>query len=205
MALCDEPTDHDLLDLVRRGDEEAFVTLYRRRSGPLYRFALKMSGTATVAEEVTQEVFLLIAREPDRFDPSQGTLAAFLFGVARNLVLRRNERGRVFVSIDGAGGEPTAHESLIDRRDPHGELDRNERIERVRRAVTSLPAHYREVVVLCDLEELSYIEAADALGCSVGTIRSRLHRARSILQERLRTTEQATDVGDSAATKRCFA
>jgi RNA polymerase sigma-70 factor (ECF subfamily) len=79
---------------------------------------------------------------------------------------------------------------------PSGEQDalsgltQNERIESLRKAVLTLPPAYREVVVLCDLNELEYAEAADVLGCAIGTIRSRLHRARTLLIEKMRADER---------------
>jgi RNA polymerase sigma-70 factor, ECF subfamily len=196
-----EPTDNHLIERMGLGDEEAFVALYRRRQGAVYRFALQMSGSTTVAEDVTQEVFLTLARDPRRFDPQQGVLPAFLIGIARNLVLRRGDRGRIFVPIEGEDANAATHEGLVDRRDPLDALDRSERVARVRQAVMSLPSHYREVVVLCDLEEMSYLEAADALDCSVGTVRSRLHRARALLVEKL-AERPAPEPGQA---KRCFA
>jgi RNA polymerase sigma-70 factor (ECF subfamily) len=105
---------------------------------------------------------------------------AFLYGVARNHVLRVLERNRPGLPLDdeiehpGAGGDALAA------------LTREEMLRSVRQAVLALPAHYREVVVLCDLEEMEYAEAAAALGCAVGTVRSRLHRARGLLMEKLR-------------------
>src|SRR5262245_8937242 len=107
-------TDNTLLERTRLGDEEAFVTLYRRRQAGVYRFAPPMTGSTTVAEDLTQEVFLTIARDPHRFDPQQGALPAFLIGIARNLVLRRGDRGRVFVPIEGEDAAATQHEGLVD-------------------------------------------------------------------------------------------
>ena len=71
------------------GDEEAFTALYRRRQGPVYRFALQMTGNVVIAEDVTQEVFMALLSKTAKFDPARGSLASFLYGVARNLVLRR--------------------------------------------------------------------------------------------------------------------
>ena len=87
-------TDDELLMRMRSGDEQAFVALYRRRQAAIYRFALHMSGSGTVAEDVTQEVFLALIREECGFDPERGTLSGYLFGIARKLVLRHMERGR---------------------------------------------------------------------------------------------------------------
>lgn len=199
------PSDEDLLRLARAGDEDAFTELYRRRQGGVYRFALQMSGSRAVAEDVTQEVFMALIRETDRYDASRGSLAGYLYGIARNHVLRRLERERVFIPIAETVGEndASAPASLIAQGDPLGDLTRNEMVEAVRSAVLALPAHYREVIVLCDLHEMSYAEAASVIGCAIGTIRSRLHRARALLVEKLRATEnRASEVITSA---RCFA
>ena len=86
--------DVTLLRRMSAGDEEAFTALYRRRQGGIYRFALQMSGSEAIAEDVTQEVFLLLIREETAYDPSRGSLQGFLYGVARNHVLRALERNR---------------------------------------------------------------------------------------------------------------
>jgi RNA polymerase sigma-70 factor (ECF subfamily) len=139
-----------------------------------------MSGSEQIAEDVTQEVFLLLIREKSAYDPSRGSVQSFLYGVARNHVLRalqRNREGQL--------------EDEVEPSDPGGvdvlaNLTREESLEAVRQAVLALPTHYREVVVLCELEEMDYAGAAAALGCSVGTVRSRLHRARGLLTAKLR-------------------
>src|SRR4030081_3255367 len=92
--------DHDLLKRALEGDEESFATLYRRRQAGVYRFALQMSGRPSLAEEVTQEVFLTVIRDAGRFDPERGSLVAYLYGIARNHVLRSLERERFSVPID---------------------------------------------------------------------------------------------------------
>jgi RNA polymerase sigma-70 factor (ECF subfamily) len=178
-----EPTtssDSDLLQRVSAGDEEAFAALYRRRQGGIYRFALQMSGSPAIAEEVTQEVFLTLIRNARQYDPSRGSLSAYLYGVARNQVLKLCARNGSPVPLDDG-----AAEGLASTDDPLGAVARQETVQAVRRAVLSLPVAYREVVVLCDLHEVSYAEAAEALGCAVGTVRSRLHRGRALLVEKL--------------------
>ena len=191
-AMTSEPpetSDVDLLERAMAGDEESFARLYRRRQGAVYRFALQMSGRRSVAEEVTQEVFLVVIREGGRFDPRRGSLMAYLYGVARNCVLRCFERDRVYVPIDedtgGEGSRWTAKEDTL------GDLTRGETIESVRQAVLALPANFREVVLLCDLHEMSYVDAAAALDCAVGTVRSRLHRARGMLLEKMKAGKRA--------------
>jgi len=184
-----EINDIDLLQRALAGDEESFTALYRRRQGSVYRFALQMSGRSSVAEEVTQEVFLAMIREAGRFDPGRGSLMAYLYGIARNHVLRCLERDRLYVSMadepDGESAQWTAKEDTL------GDLTRGETIESVRQAVLSLPANFREVVVLCDLHEMSYADAAAALDCAVGTVRSRLHRARGMLLEKMKAGKRA--------------
>jgi RNA polymerase sigma-70 factor (ECF subfamily) len=184
MSLELADTDHNLLIRLRKGDESAFVALYRRRQAALYRFALNMSGSASVAEDVTQEVFLALLREECGFDPTRGTLSGYLFGIARKLVLRQMERVRGDVPLETeAEDTPLAELSVHD--DVLGKLTHREGIEALRRAVITLPRRYREVVVLCDLEEVDYAEAAVVLNCPIGTVRSRLHRARALLLDKL--------------------
>jgi RNA polymerase sigma-70 factor (ECF subfamily) len=182
-------SDHELLRLVVAGNEDAFTLLYRRHQGRVYRFAFLMSGSAAIADDVTQEVFLVLMREADRYDPARGPLSTYLYGIARNYVLRYVERDRPYVSFDDDAEDGDAgrlHQHMIAPDDLLGELTRAETILAVRRAVLSLPAHYREVIVLCYFHELSCAEAASALGCAVGTINSRLNRARALLVEKLR-------------------
>jgi RNA polymerase sigma-70 factor (ECF subfamily) len=197
-------SDDELLALLRAGDESAFLALYRRRQGGIYRFALRMSGSETVAEDVTQEVFMTLTQGDGHYDSSRGSLSAYLYGVARNQVLRRLEKDRFLSPIyeEDEGRESRAPESLISLNDPLGDLTRKEMIASVRQAVLALPAHYREVVVLCDLQEMSYADASAALGCPVGTVRSRLSRARALLVEKLRAY-QAAEAGRSDAAN-CF-
>ena len=194
------------------GDEAAFTALYRRRQAGVYRFALQMSGSEAVAEDVTQEVFLALMSDATRFDSSRGSLASYLYGIARNHVLRRLERERPFVQIVDDPQEGELHiERWATDDNPHDELQRNEMIGRLRQAVLALPEHYREVVVLCDLHEMSYTEAATALDCAVGTVRSRLHRARALLVGKLGAGRGESEAGaggereESFKTARCFA
>jgi RNA polymerase sigma-70 factor (ECF subfamily) len=177
-------TDDALLIRIQSGDEDAFVTLYRRRQAAIYRFALHMSGSQPVAEDVTQEVFLALLREGCGFDPERGTLSGYLFGIARKLVLRNVERGRPDMPLESDLDDSSLPELAV-HDDPLEELTHREGIEALRRAVQALPRRYREVVVLCDLEELDYADAAAALSCPIGTVRSRLHRARGLLLDKL--------------------
>jgi RNA polymerase sigma-70 factor (ECF subfamily) len=187
------PGDDELLRLMLAGDADAFETLYERRQAGVYRFALRMSGSESVAEDVTQDVFIALMRDGWQYDVTRGSVSAYLYGMARNRVLRRLERDRSFVSMgDELEDDDTAmNEQFITREDPLAEFTRNEVIDSVRQAILALPAHYREVVVLCNLQEMSYEEAASVIGCAVGTVRSRLHRARAMLIEKLQAPKEA--------------
>jgi RNA polymerase sigma-70 factor (ECF subfamily) len=178
-------SDDELLLRIRSGDEQAFLGLYRRRQAALYRFALHMSGSGPVAEDVTQEVFLALLRQDCGYDAERGTLSSYLYGIARKLILRHLERGRADVNLEVESEDGTPPELAVDD-DPLAELTHREGIEALHRAVQALPRRYREVVVLCDLEEVDYSDAAMVLGCPIGTVRSRLHRARALLLEKLK-------------------
>ncbi len=171
-------TEQQLLKRLLKGDEEAFAVLYRTRHGAICRFALQMTGRMELAEDVTQETFLALALHGKRYDAARGSVMAFLYGIARNLVLTRL-RKECPEDSEAAIEEFAGDEDLL------GDLTRRESIDQVRRAVLSLPPVYREAVVLCELGDASYEDAAAALGCPVGTVRSRLNRARAMLAKKL--------------------
>jgi len=202
MTQTEELDDNELLRSMLAGNDDALVVLYRRRQGPIYRFAYQMSGSVTLAEDVTQEVFLFLMRDAHVFDPTRGSLNSFLLGVARNYVLRRL-RGDHLLAARSAELDPEIIDEQIDESNPLEDLTRAESIESVRRAVLSLPERYREVVVLCDLQEMSYGEAAEVLQCAIGTVRSRLHRARALLLNKLRPVRAEPAVAGES--ERCFA
>jgi RNA polymerase sigma-70 factor (ECF subfamily) len=187
MAGVTEIQDEQLLRMMQLGDEDAFTMLYRRRQGGIYRFVLEMSGSASLAEDVTQEVFMALIRDNRGYDPSRGSLGAYLLGMARHHALRLIKRDRTYVSIsqtwDGSGDSTDL--TPLSPENPHSEMSRRESIHWVQQAILSLPEHYREAVVVCDLNEMSYEDAASVLGCSVGTVRSRLHRGRALLVQKL--------------------
>ena len=179
-------SDGELLRRSAAGEEAAFTALYRRFHGSIYRFAHHMSGCRSTAEEVTQEVFLALIRQGGDVD-TERPLVAWLLGVARNHVLKRRHGDSRYQSLaSDAAIEPVAEPDQLE------ELTRHESIDKLRRAVLALPPRYREVVVLCELEEMSYEEAARVLGCATGTVRSRLHRARALLTGRLRIKARCT-------------
>jgi len=191
----DSASDGELLERMVSGDREAFAALYRRRQAGVYRFALQMSGSEALAEDVVQEVFLTLVRAGATYDPACGPVTAFLYGIARNHVRRGIGRAR-------RGSADSAPEPLAADQ-PETDLARRETIASVRAAVLALPVRYREVVVLCELEEMDCREAAEALGCAVGTVKSRLHRARRMLAGRLLPAGATLAVSRAIRPARC--
>jgi RNA polymerase sigma-70 factor (ECF subfamily) len=193
-----EPTDAELMERTARGDRDAFAVLYRKHQGTIFRFARLMTGRETDAEDIVQEVFLVVMRDPQRFEPERASLSTYLYGIARRQTRRRLLRDRRFIALDGAGHgiEPCA------AGDADSELSRRSELLELRRAILTLPSRHREVIVLCDLQEVTYAEAAATIGCPLGTVRSRLSRARRLLLERLQRVRRTTTGTDGAPTGR---
>jgi RNA polymerase sigma-70 factor, ECF subfamily len=175
--------DRELLRQVSKGNEAAFAALYERFHENVYRFALHMSANAATAEEVTQEVFLQVIRKAKGYDAEKGPLAAYLVGIARNLLRRRLQEHRDVPLPEDAEewleNGPEVESEII------AQMDLREMLICLQKAVGALPEQYREAVVLCEMEEMSYAEAALILDCAPGTVASRLNRARRMLKARL--------------------
>jgi RNA polymerase sigma-70 factor (ECF subfamily) len=199
-------SDYDLLRRITGGDEDAFTMLYRRRQAGIYRYAHQMTGSAAVAEDAVQETFLTLIRRAGQLDPARGSVAGFLYGVARNHVLRALERDRPYVLLDSAdlADQQADLASARECNDPWAGLARTQSIAALRRAILALPPRYREVLVLCEVEELSYAEAAQLIGAAVGTVRSRLHRARSFLIKKLRPANEVRPDVRRGPAQRCL-
>src|SRR6185437_13418600 len=166
-------SDIELLKRFRAGDADAFTELYRAHQAAVFRFALLMTGDRMKAADVTQDVFVWLIHHTESFDPGRGELGAFLAGVTRKFLYRRRDEELRWAPLDDI--------ALTAVRDEEAKSD----ADALRKAILALPEKYREVVVRCDLEEKSYEETADAIGCAVGTVRSRLHRARLLLARKL--------------------
>jgi RNA polymerase sigma-70 factor (ECF subfamily) len=149
---------------------------------------------------------MALIRQSHDYDPARGPIAAYLFGIARNLVRRSIKSESTYVTLgeDSQVEENPSSELLINRDGPLEEFRRNEAVATVWQAVQSLPVHYREVVVLCDLNELRYSDAASILGCSLGTVRSRLHRAHALLLNKL-SRKRNDYPAEAGGAERCLA
>jgi RNA polymerase sigma-70 factor, ECF subfamily len=195
-----EPRDIELLRRLSSGDEGAFLEFYRRYQGGVYRYAVHMTGRPETAADVVQETFLTLIRQAGKFDEEKGAPGAFLYGIARNHVRKLQEKESRYVALAEETGDGYAGNGPVGKQNGNGyypakpgptetvleRLERSEAIQSLRDAVLTLPEHYREPITLCDLEGKSYEEASALMACPVGTVRSRLNRARSILLEKLR-------------------
>jgi RNA polymerase sigma-70 factor, ECF subfamily len=203
-----QAADGDLMRRTAAGDREAFAAVYRRHHTLVFRFARLMIGSAEAAEDVVQEVFLGLMRGASRYDPTRSTLTTYLYGAARHQVRRRLLRDRLFVALDdgdapGPGpGEAWGRPGAGLGNHPTEELSRQRDLRDLRRAILALPPRYREVVVLCDLQDVSYADAAQAIGCAMGTVRSRLHRARQLLTQKMQRA-RACALAPARPTVRC--
>jgi RNA polymerase sigma-70 factor, ECF subfamily len=185
--------DRALVDAMLCGDriraEHAMNSLYRRHANAVYRFASMIAASGDTAGDATQEAFVWFAREgAHKWDASRGTIAALLCGVARNHVLRMQTQEARFVLFEGDDAlaaivdNDAHHESMPDG---FAALDAREREAAMHEAIAGLPHEFREVIVLVELEEFSYDAAASIIGCPIGTVRSRLSRAKARLKENL--------------------
>lgn len=191
MPLTETLPEPELLRLALLGDEGAFAALYGRCKSSVYRFALHMTGSQALAEDVVQDAFLTLIEEGSRYDQSKGQVLSFLLGIARNLVHRAHRSAlRVAPLVNQNEDGEDMELTLESADDTMADLLRGETVELVRGAVQRLPLHYREVVVLCDLCEMSYADAAAQLQCNLGTVRSRLNRAHKLLAKKLESRTQ---------------
>jgi RNA polymerase sigma-70 factor (ECF subfamily) len=186
-----EATDGELTERMADGDREAFAMVFRRHHATVFRFSRQMLGSTEAAEDVTQDVFVALAQRAGRYDPSRGSLTTYLYGIARHLVLQRHKRTRLRreVDVDDVSDEPR----LASSSNPADELCRAQLVREVRIAILKLPVHYREVIVLCELNGLSYEDAAAIIDCPIGTVRSRLSRGRELLLQRCRSKLRACE------------
>lgn len=195
-----EPGDVVLVERLKRGDAEAFAGLLRRYQGKVYRLAMNMTRNPQDAEEVMQDVFLAVARKIGNFD-GRAAFSTWLYRVTANAALiklrrRRSEphlpieeAGPVFAA-DGSFARPVADWSDL----PEDQLLAAESRQILTQAIEALPPDHKAVVVLRDIEGLTNPEAAEVLGITVLAVKSRLHRARLALRERMAAHFERTGV-----------
>ena len=180
----DGAVETELLLKAARGDEVAFLLLYERHRTPVFRFACRMLGSATQAEDVTQECFLQVLRRPEAFRAERASLRTYLCAIARHLALKQLRRRGQETVVDDPPEEASRGTLGTPGADPLSTVIEEEASLAVRTAVEALPPLQREAVVLFEYQEMSLADIAGVCEVDVGTVKSRLHRAR----ERLRRT-----------------
>jgi RNA polymerase sigma-70 factor (ECF subfamily) len=161
---------------------------YRQESDAVYRYALALCGDAALAADATHEAFVALAHEPEAFDPSRGSLGAYLAGIARHALLAAWRLRDRHVLLDDAPDDDDGDAgSLVDTTpDREATLIGEQRLDALWAAVRALPWPFREALVLVDLQERPYAEAAQIAGIELNTLRTRVHRARQRLAQALR-------------------
>lgn len=183
-----------LLARVLRGDRPALALLYRRESGPVYRYALALVGDEAAALDAMQEAFTQLLLSPQGFEPGRGTLGAYLAGIARHQLLARWRDARRFVALMDGDEQDDSEAAPVDAADADAAAEQRlvqlQQSDALWAAVRRLAWSQREALVLVDLQERSYEEAAAVAGTSVDVLRSRLHRARARLATLLAAPQQ---------------
>jgi RNA polymerase sigma-70 factor (ECF subfamily) len=173
---------------VAAGDRLALEEVYRREAGPVYRYALALSGNPAWAADATQDAFIAFAQRAAGFDEALGTLGAYLAGAARHSLLAQWRRERVEQPHDEPADEDAAFAAAAAAdaaASPEQLLVRAQGSAAVWAALRRLPLPMREALVLVDLQERPYAEAARIAGIELNTLRTRLHRARAKLADLL--------------------
>jgi RNA polymerase sigma-70 factor (ECF subfamily) len=180
-----EGNDREVIEACRRGEQDAFRALFETYQDRVYSIALRYSGDRTVALDIAQEVFLKLLSNISEFRGESG-FEAWLYRVVVNCCFDRQRRGKMLLFVEDffdslRGADCTVLEDLM----------KAEMQQHVQGAVAKLSPEHRMVVVLRYTEGLSYDQIAEALGCSAGTVASRLNRAHKILERRLQGMKNA--------------
>lgn len=186
--------DADLLDLWRAGDAGAFEKLVRRHERRVFSLVYRMLGSREEAEDVAQEAFLALHRHGHRFR-GEARFSTFVYRVAANAALnRRRTLGRRRAREEALVRRQDAGDDLpVAPRDPEDAASGGEIQLRVQAALQQLPPDLRMAIVLYDIEGQSYADIAHSLRIPEGTVKSRIHRARTALRDRLRPLARAAE------------
>lgn len=168
-----------------------FEKLFQRSQRRAYNLAFRLTGNAADAEDVAQDAYVRAWHNFETYD-SNRSFEGWLFRIITNRVidLRRRQKRVPMYSLDSPvhgddDGQPIAHEFAAPDSDPEQIVVGPVMEERLQVALASLPVDYRRAILLCDVEQRSYQEIADQMRCAIGTVRSRIHRARVMLRKRL--------------------
>lgn len=187
-----ETHDVELMQRVRRGDRQAFRELVERHQRAVINSIYRAIGDSWEAEDLAQQVFVQVYRAAPRYKPT-AKFTTWLFTIVHNLVVneyrrrsRHAKKSLDALTAPGAQGEPGMAFADKETIDPAQVATRRELEQQIRAAVERLPAQQRSAVILCRYEGWAYEDIAATLKCSVGAVKSLLHRARVTLKEELR-------------------
>jgi RNA polymerase sigma-70 factor (ECF subfamily) len=194
------------------GAQREFEQLFQRSQRRAYNLAYRLTGNATDAEDVTQDAYVRAWHNFESYDASR-SFEGWLFRIITNRVidLRRRQKRVPMYSLDtpvqgDEDGQPLAHEFAAPDSDPEQIVIGPIMEERLQEALAALPEDYRAAILLCDVEQRSYQEIADSMHCAIGTVRSRIHRARVMLRKHMETglsarSRRTATTGSSASTR----
>jgi len=186
IAVSDSAEDSRLIQECLRGHAEAYATLVRKYQDRLYNTVYRLVGHAEDARDLVQDAFVQAYRSLDRFH-GDSAFYTWLYRIALNAAISHKRRHRVMVSFE-AGGQSSSFDPAddTDQTDPSGRMEQDDRDRQVREAIDGLPNEYRAVLVMKEIDGHKYETIAQMLNCPIGTVRSRLHRARLELRDRLK-------------------
>lgn len=176
-------TESQLIDESLGGNSAAFGELVRLHQDRLFNAVTHFIGNATEAEDVVQEAFFQAYLKLDSFQRNSA-FYTWLYRIAFNTAVSRQRRKRVATSVDNSR-EQTGDEPIDRGESPHQPMERQETVGQVQAALAALSEEHREILILREMEDFEYEEISSALQINVGTVRSRLHRARQALKEKL--------------------
>jgi RNA polymerase sigma-70 factor (ECF subfamily) len=186
-ALMTDPPDENLMSLFQQGNEQAYALLVQRYKDELTNFAQRFLGDWDEAEDVVQETFVRVWRNRDSYT-SASRFSTWVYTIASNLAKTRLRRWslRRFVRLGGSQSDGPVFDLPDESARPDGAADDTIREERIQQALKSLPVKFREVIILRDIQQLSYEEIVAITGNAMGTVKSRINRGRAMLRDQLR-------------------
>ena len=180
-------TDQEMIALCRNGDREAFNALVLKYQKQVFNIAYGMLSDYEDASDAAQDVFIKVYRSIASFR-GQSSFSTWLYRICSNVcndMLRKRQRRGISISLDNDEEDNPASHLPSEEPTPAERLEESERSRAVREAINGLRKEYREIIVFSDMEHLSYEEIAKILRCPVGTVKSRLNRARNALRKKL--------------------
>ncbi len=188
--MFDRHQDLKTIKRCKRGEEEAFAEILARYRAPIYSLCYRMTRNSEDARDLAQEVFIKVFGLLDRFDENYA-FSSWLFRIATNHCIDYLRRNRLrFLSLDGVPGKDGEdYELQLPHKGPQPDtvLERKQAVQRLEEVIAELPPHYKAVTLLRHDQQLSYEEIAEILHLPLGTVKARIHRARNLIQQLLRT------------------